>query len=271
MVGSRKRRWHMVAAVMVLAVALAIAGFRHDGGNASGKPGLVEVGGRWVGSGVVPTRTEASSASPRIFRPQQAGKLASSTSRPVLQAYSVSVGADASTGTAVLGAAPDTARTYVLGAILENGAVFTEVRADHVVLELGGQLHTLYTVGSEGSLTAQGDAAVEKSALNSGAPTPVQPPPAPAARLEDMVRYAPLRGAEGIDGLALYPGVQGSYFEQWGLKRGDVLVSLSDVSSGDIHGLIERLGDLTEGQSLLARVRRGSKEMQVLLEGRSRR
>jgi type II secretion system protein C len=217
-------------------------------------------------SGIVPTRTEASSTSPRIFHPLQAGKPASSAPSTSLRAYSTTVGMDESSGTAVLGASADTARTYVAGAILESGAVLAEIHPDHVVLELDGQRYTLYVAGADPRTTRPVEAAAANAALRLGGGPAVEHLPAAAIHLESVLRYTPARQGEEAAGLTLYPGTQGKFFEQWGLKRGDVLVSLGDVSGNNIEGLTEQLGRLTKGQSLLARVRRGSEEFQVLLD-----
>lgn len=263
-------RWRARAAAFALLAALSGGWLWFYGiGTREGSATAV-VAGHAVDTGIVPTRTEASSTSPQIFHPQQAGKPASSAGAGALTAYSVHLGADEESGTAVLGASLSTARTYLAGAILENGAVLAEIRADSVVLELDGQWYTLYVPGAGPPSTSQITLSQANDAVRLDRGPGVQRPAAPSRRLEEMIRYTPAHNGDKPVGLSLYPGAQGSHFEQWGLRRGDVLLSLGDVPGSDVERLAERLRSLAEGHSLLAKVRRGSAEIEVLLDGGDR-
>lgn len=268
-VRGRLRKWHVVLAAMVIAAALAVTWYQYHGRSTDGRSSVVDVSGRSVGAGIVPTRTEPSSTSPRILHPQQAGKPASGTGATLVRIYSVHPGPDASSGTAILGASPESARTYVAGAILEDGTVVSGIRADHVVLERDGRSYTLYTEGAEPPTGGGvGDSAAQTT-LRLNQATLVQQPSTSSARVEDMVRYTPTRSGSEIAGLVLYPGRHGRYFQQWGLQGGDVLLSLGDASAGDIERLTEQLRSLADGRSLPARVHRGTEEIQVLFDGGS--
>lgn len=253
------------APVVVVGVATLVAMVWYLSSGAGGQKtaSVVVVSGRPVASGVVPTRTEPSSSSPVIFHPQQTGQPAAVASGQSLGLYTINVGPDESSSTAAIGASRASARTYVTGAILEDGSVVEAISADHVVINRDGQSYTLYTAGAD--VGARDQAAA--STLQVGAGPAVQRLPRPASRVEEVLRFTPAPNGDGTVGLALHPGTQGRHFEQWGLKSGDVLLSLGDQQGADASDMGAQLAQLAEGRSLVARIRRGSEEVQVVLDG----
>jgi len=81
---------------------------------------------------------------PMAVTSNQAGKLDPPGIASPLRLFAVRPGASSHEGIAVLGALEESSRTYVAGALLENGARLKDLYADHVVLIRGGTNYTLY-------------------------------------------------------------------------------------------------------------------------------
>ena len=93
--------------------------------------------------------TKVYSAASDAFEPmavssRQTGLLEPAGVAKPLQLFGVKVGRSSAEGLAVLGAAEASSRTYVAGALLENGARLAELHSDHVVLTRAGRRYTLY-------------------------------------------------------------------------------------------------------------------------------
>jgi type II secretion system protein C len=181
-----------------------------------------------------------------------------------LKLFAVTVGANANEGLAVLGPAEASSRTYVAGAVLENGAQLAEVHSDHVVLKRNRELYRLYlpTSGKADEMPRQA------SALTVGDfPAPAPPLVAPAMRTTDHVRVAPVYQGEAISGYAIYPGARRGEFDRAGLKEGDILIALNGQATQDPDQVSAALDQLTTGAMMIADVRRGEETVLVKLGG----
>jgi len=89
----------------------------------------------------------------------------------------------------------------------------------------------------------------------------------PPVRVSDAVRVAPVYDGTLISGYSVYPGSRSAQFERWGLKAGDVIMSLGGqpiASSEQMEGLIDQLA---QGVTLTGEVRRGEQRITVTLDG----
>jgi type II secretion system protein C len=196
---------------------------------------------------------------------KQAGKLEPPGVAKSLLLFEVKPGSSARQGLAVLGAAEASSRTYVAGALLESGARLTELYADHVVLTRNGQSFTLY-------LPRKGESDKIASTGVRGLTVGDFPPPAPSiqapsVRVSDAIRVAPVYEGSQITGYLLYAGAKSGQFDRWGLKPGDVLVSLGGQPVGGAEQMDALLDQLKEGATLAAEVRRGNQRVSVTLDG----
>jgi len=181
-----------------------------------------------------------------------------------LKLFAVLPERDPTVGRAVLGAAEASSRTYVVGALLENGAQLVEVFDDRAVLVRESRTYTLYLPnrGIGDTLDAPDD-------LTVGDFAPPQPElQASGARVTDVLRMAPAYEGDSIVGFAAYPGSRRDQFDAWGLRSGDVLVSAGGYPLNDVAQMEAVSERLTTGAVLVADVLRGSGERRkVTLDG----
>jgi type II secretion system protein C len=200
-----------------------------------------------------------------VVSSHQTGKLDPPGVVSPLQLFSVTPGKSTREGLATLGAEAASSRTYIAGALLENGAQLTEIHADHVVLIRGVQSYKLY-LPQKGQSDAL--AKVDPNALTLGESPPAQPPlPQPAVRVSDAVRVAPVYDGTQISGYSVYPGSRSAQFERWGLKAGDVLVTLAGQPLTSPEQMESLLDQVAQGITLTGEVRRGTERVSVTLEG----
>jgi general secretion pathway protein C len=210
------------------------------------------------------------SAAAAFFEPmavssQQTGLLEPAGVAKQLRLFGVKVGGSPAEGLAVLGAAEASSRTYVAGALLENGARLTELYSDHVVLIRAGKRYTLYMPQK-----GKNEALAEKSTtgLTVGGFEPAAPPlTLPAVRVSDAIRVAPAYEGDQVVGFHVYPGAKAGQMERWGLVSGDVLVSLSGQPLHSAEQVESAMEQLAKGASIEGEVRRGEERLPVSLDG----
>jgi hypothetical protein len=230
----------------------------------------IQVGSKRLG--LFPKKAEpfVYSAAADTFQPmaissKQAGKLEPPGVAKPLLLFESKPGGSAHQGLAVMGAAEASSRTYVAGAMLENGARLAELYNDHVVLTKGGQTFTLYLPqkGKSDHVASAGVRGLTVGDFPAAAP-PIQ---APAVRVSSALRFSPVYEGSQITGYTLYAGAKAGQFERWGLKPGDVLVSLAGQPVGSPEELDAMLDQLREGATLTAEVRRGDQRVSATLDG----
>jgi type II secretion system protein C len=220
----------------------------------------------WRDRGVNPEQKVYSSAAesfePMAVANNQIGKLDPPGVNP-LRLFAVTLGRSSREGLAVLGAAEASSRTYVAGALLENGAKLSEVYADHVVLVRGAKNYKLYLPQK-----GQSDQLADSPGLTIGGRLAEHPPLiAPVVRVSDAVRVAPVYDGTQITGFSVYPGARAGQFERWGLKSGDVLISLNGQPLTSSEHMEALLDQVAQGVSLTGEVRRGGELIAVTLDG----
>lgn len=216
-----------------------------------------------------PTGHKVYSAAADIFEPmaltsRESGELDPPGVVSPLRLFAVKVGSNSRQGLAVLGASEASSRTYVGGASLENGAQLTDIYTDHVVLTRGGKKYTLYLPqhGRDNAI------ATDAPGLTIGdVPAPQPPVSPPRVRVSDAVRVAPVYEGTQIAGFAVYAGSLSAQFARWGLKEGDVLLSIGGQSLIDSEQMESLLEQLEQGATLKGEVRRGEGRVPVTLDG----
>jgi hypothetical protein len=182
-----------------------------------------------------------------------------------LKLFATYPGPDSHTGRAVLGAAEASSRTFVVGALLENGATLVEVFDNRAVLQREDRAYTLYLPGggADDSLASEG------ADLTIGDFAPQQPGvQTNVARVTDVLRTVPAYSGELIVGFAAYPGARREQFTAWGLESGDVLVNAGGYLLNDFWQMEAVSERLAAGAVLVADVQRQSGERRkVTLDG----
>jgi hypothetical protein len=182
-----------------------------------------------------------------------------------LKLFAVYPGSAAGRGRAVLGPAEASSRTYVVGALLENGAKLTQVFDDRAVLVRDRRNYTLYLQDSgwSGALSA------DTQALTVGDFDAPQPPlPPVAVQVTDFMRTVPAYEGDLIAGFRAYPGTRSGQFDRWGLQAGDLLVSAGGSALSDATQMEAVVAQLASGVALSAEVlRNGGERLRVTLDG----
>jgi hypothetical protein len=181
-----------------------------------------------------------------------------------LKLFAVYPGRTTDAGRATLGPAEASSRTYVVGAVLENGAKLTQVFDDRVVLALDRRTYTLYLQGRAGDTLPS-----DTPGLTVGAFAPPEPGlQPPSVRVTDYLRTVPAYNGDLILGFRAYPGSRAGQFDTWGLKAGDLLVSAGGVALSDPSQMEVVADQLAAGAVLTADVvREGHERRRVTLDG----
>jgi general secretion pathway protein C len=196
---------------------------------------------------------------------EQAGLLEPAGVEKPLRLFGVKVGGNPREGLAVLGPAEASSRTYVAGALLENGARLTDLHSDHVVLTRDGRSYRVYL-----SQKGKGDVLEAKSTAGltvGGFKTEPPPIAVPAVRVTDAIRVAPAYEGGQVVGFQVYPGAKPGQMEKWGLASGDVLVSMSGQPLNTPEQVESVMEQLAQGESVHGEVRRGGERVSVTLDG----
>jgi type II secretion system protein C len=241
----------VVAFGMVLAIKLMDGGFT----------------GRQVASEGKVYSAAADAFAPMAASTAQSGRLEPPGVPKPLRLFSIRAGRTSAEGIAVLGAAEASARTYVAGAVLENGATLSELHVDHVVLTRGGGQFKLYLPGQGAGRSSQ-LASTSSTSLTVGDYPAAEPPlTQPPIQVSDSLRVAPVYDGTVISGFSVRAGAKGGQFDRWGLKAGDVLVTLSGQALYSAEQMEGMLDELAGGGVLRGEVLRDGARVAVTLDG----
>jgi hypothetical protein len=171
-------------------------------------------------------------------------------------------GATAHEGTAEIGVYRDSPQTLQSGAVLENGARLSELYPDHVVLKKDGHSVNLY-------LERLQRAPLPRSPLLTvgGTIHPLVAKATSREMLTDYLRPSPVYDGATFIGLKVFPGRKPGPFQQMGLTPGDVITEIDGAPLTDMATAWEQVNQLSKGDSLTVRVRRGDTVNSMTLDG----
>jgi len=185
-----------------------------------------------------------------------------------------------SSGLAIIGASPETARVHPVGDSLASGVVLRAVYRDHVIVERSGQLSAVFFPRS-------GKAALAAAALPYASatrrarsnPDDVDSEELQRQHIEDaveaesertaaFVRQQPFYSDGQLRGIALEPGSDPAMLARLGIKSGDVLEFVDGSPIADPDRLDWLRQRLQSGQPVdLSVIRPGSGEVEVKIPG----
>jgi hypothetical protein len=165
-------------------------------------------------------------------------------------------------GRAYLGVARANPQTYAVGAILANGARLKEIYADHVVVERDGTSVNLYVDGNK-----QNSKTLNDLLTVGGTPAPNVVVTRTNEILTDYIRPSPVYDGDFIKGYQVYAGQRSGVFSQMGLKDGDVVLTINDISFSDSQQAIDMFKKVTSGIAVDADVERNGKVERIELDG----
>jgi type II secretion system protein C len=212
--------------------------------------------------------------------PAPAGQLAAAQRDTTLVLTGTVATPDPSTGLAMIGGSAATARLHPVGDSLASGAVLSAVYRDHVLVDRGGQLSTVFfprTAKAAFVAAITPHASAIRPAR--GDPDDVDSQDLQRQHIEDaietesertaaIVRQQPFYSGGQLRGIALEPGGDPALLAHLGIKAGDVLefVDGSPIAQADrLDWLRQRL---QSGQPVkLSVIRPGSGEVDVKIPG----
>ncbi len=172
-------------------------------------------------------------------------------------------GRSAHEGTADIGVDAHSPQTYAQGAVLANGARLTQIYADSVLLEKGGQSVRL-TMHERAGTTAP----ETRDLLTVGGAAPAAAPVTISRDLlTEYVRPAAVYDGASMTGVQVYAGENGGVFYQWGLQSGDVITAIDSVPLTDPRIAMEAMQTLAQGAALTVTVDRKGQPQTIVLDG----
>ncbi|CAN5236848.1 type II secretion system protein N [soil metagenome] len=228
---------------------------------------LVPMGmvGEWRARAPAPLPPGARSPLFRSFEPFTRGQVAEGPSAQVtglaLQLFGTRINEGSGLGSAIVATPDGIQSSFAVGDEIMPGVKLKDVFYDHVVIDRGGRLETLFLDQSAGGA---GSGAPMQGGAPAGVPgqpgmTPPGPLPAPsAAILQRDVGFAPRSDGGRMTGLIVSPKGEGPGFAAAGFQPGDIITQVNGrpiTSASDIQAL---QGQLRPGARISLMVERGA-------------
>ena len=228
---------------------------------------LVPMGmvGEWRARSPAPLPPGARSALFRGFDPFTRGQVAEGPSAQVtglaLQLFGTRINEGSGLGSAIVATPDGIQSSFAVGDEIMPGVKLKEVSYDHVVIDRGGRLETLFldqSAGGAGGAAVPGGPPTGVPGQPQGAP-PTGPLAAPtAAILQRDVGFAPRSDGGHMSGLIVSPKGEGRGFAAAGFQPGDIVTQVNGrpiTSASDIQAL---QGQLRPGARISLMVERGA-------------
>jgi hypothetical protein len=191
------------------------------------------------------------------------GTTASTSMKPLpLLLLATDVRPNALGSTASLGTDSRNPQVYGIGSKLANGAVLTEIHADHVVLELDGR-KTALRAGSTAS-----PAALNEKATTIGGPRASEPHLRSVASKSITASIRPefVFEDDKVAGFRIFAGTSPAALWQLGLKEGDVvrMIDGNPVSNGEAWAVVD--DSLAARKSVVLKIDRDGNSLTIVLD-----
>lgn len=186
-----------------------------------------------------------------FFRGAPGGDASAQVTSLSLTLFGTRINEASGQGSAIIATPDGVQSSYAVGDEIMPGVLLKEVAFDHVVLDRGGAVETLFLDQSEGEgIAPSGTAVPSTSPSASGALT--------GAMITDGVAFAPRVDGGRITGIVVSPKNAGDVFAKAGFRPGDIVTQVNGrpiTSATDIQGL---QAQLRPGARLSLMVERGA-------------
>lgn len=203
-----------------------------------------------------------------FFRTENPG--AAQVTGLALQLYGTRMNEGSGQGSAIIATPDGVQSSYVAGDQIMPGVVLKEVAFDHVVIDRGGTVESLYldqsgepAASPTSEQTAPPAPAPSASTGTSAMPSGPGSPPLNAASIARDIAFQPRTEGGRVTGIIVSPKGGSDAFAKAGFQAGDILTQVNGrpvVSSADIEGL---KASLKPGGHLFFMVERGAATVPV--------
>ncbi|WP_417622973.1 type II secretion system protein N [Parasphingorhabdus sp.] len=169
-----------------------------------------------------------------------------------LTLYGIRMNEASGLGSAILSGPDGVQENYVVGEEILSGVTLKSVEFDHVVINRGGVLESLYI-----------DQSIPAQTVGTDEPVPPVAPVSGSNEIPGVAALAPRNEQGRITGIVLSPLGDGSLFNSAGFRNGDIIVSINGNpvgSAGDIETLKSQI---KPGARLSVEVERGANTVPV--------
>jgi general secretion pathway protein C len=169
----------------------------------------------------------------------------------------------AADGFAIIRGDGDGQKLYRRGAVVSGNATLSEVRADHVVLDVDGRMESLYLDkdkrGTAGGVSGLSDDAPVSERLAALRRRAIADP----VSLGKMIEATPVRRGGRMQGFQIRQRSKDPLFRDVGLRDGDVLVEINGIRLDQPSKGFEALQELANAQEVTARVERAGRSFTI--------
>ncbi len=199
-----------------------------------------------------------------FFRSAPAGDASAQITSLSLTLFGTRINEASGQGSAIIATPDGIQASYAVGDEVMPGVLLKEVAFDHVVLDRGGTVETLFLDQSEADGVATTGAAASDGAGGATA-EPAAAGPLTGAMIREGVAFAPRLEGGRITGVVVSPKTSGEIFERAGFRPGDIVTQVNGrpiTSAADLQGL---QAQLRPGARLSLMVERGAATEPVAL------
>ena len=149
-------------------------------------------------------------------------------------------------GSAILGPTDGEQKSFSVGEEVVPGVKLAAVHFDHVVLDRGGVLQTIYMPGAEEGATAA-------------------PASATATAVGNAFQLRPRNQGQRVTGVLVAPGADQRLFAAAGFRSGDVIVAVNGAQITSLVDVQQLQSSIAPGARLLLTVERGAQKVSIPL------
>lgn len=191
-----------------------------------------------------------------FFRSAPAGDASAQITSLSLTLFGTRINEASGQGSAIIATPDGVQSSFAVGDEVMPGVLLKQVAFDHVVLDRGGAVETLYLDQSEGDVASDGGG--DAGAATTGGASSASGGALTAATISEGVAFAPRVDGGRITGIIVSPKNAGDTFAKAGFRAGDIITQVNGrpiTSAADIQGL---QAQLRPGARLSLMVERGA-------------
>ena len=170
-----------------------------------------------------------------------------------LTLYGIRMNEGSGLGSAILAGPDGVQESYAIGDDIQSGVSLHSVKFDHVVIDRGGVLESLYLDQSVPAQTVNPDELEATPSLTGGSEIP------------DVASLAPRSEDGKITGIVVTPLGDGGLFNSAGLRSGDIIVSINGNPVSSTNDIDALKSEVRPGNKVSIEVERGADTLPIVV------